>query len=86
MKHLIAVNINLEGRLIMKTLNKTLALIALASSSAAFAASDFDTLDVDGNGAISQSEAAVDAELMSIFSELDTDQNGELSKEEFSKA
>jgi len=49
----------------MNTLNKTLALIALASSSAAFAATDFDTLDVDGNGAISQSEASVDAKLMS---------------------
>jgi hypothetical protein len=36
--------------MIMKTVNKTLALIALASSSAAFAATDFDTLDVDGNG------------------------------------
>ncbi|WP_372860476.1 calmodulin, partial [Pseudoalteromonas sp.] len=47
----------------MKTLHKTFALIALASSSAAFAASDFDTLDVDGNGAISQSEASVDAKL-----------------------
>ncbi|NWL14900.1 calmodulin [Pseudoalteromonas sp. Scap03] len=70
----------------MKSINKTLALIALASSSAAFAASDFDTLDVDGNGAISQSEASVDAKLMSLFSELDTDQNDELSKEEFSKA
>ena len=70
----------------MNTLNKTLALIALASSSAAFAATDFDTLDVDGSGAISQSEASVDAELMSKFTELDTDQNGELSKEEFSKA
>ncbi|MBE0377085.1 EF-hand domain-containing protein [Pseudoalteromonas prydzensis] len=70
----------------MKTLNKALALIALASSSAAFAATDFDTLDVDGSGAISQSEASVDAELMSKFAELDTDQNGELSKEEFSKA
>ena len=70
----------------MKSINKTLALIALASSSAAFAASDFDTLDVDGNGAISQSEASVDAKLMSMFSELNTDQNGELSKEEFSKA
>ncbi|NMM42496.1 calmodulin [Pseudoalteromonas arctica] len=70
----------------MKTLNKTLALIALASSSAAFAATDFDTLDVDGNGAISQSEAAVDAKLMSQFSELDTDGNGELSKQEFAKA
>ena len=70
----------------MKQLNKALALIALASSSAAFAASDFDTLDVDGNGAISQSEASVDAALMSQFKTLDTDGNGELSKEEFSKA
>ncbi|MBH0058652.1 EF-hand domain-containing protein [Pseudoalteromonas sp. SWXJZ94C] len=70
----------------MKSINKTLALIALASSSAAFAATDFDTLDVDGNGAISQAEASVDAKLMSIFSELDTDENGELSKEEFSQA
>ena len=70
----------------MKTFQSTLVLMALASSSAAFAASDFDTLDVDGNGAISQSEASVDAKLMSMFSELDTDQNGELSKEEFSKA
>ncbi|ATG59620.1 MULTISPECIES: EF-hand domain-containing protein [Pseudoalteromonas] len=70
----------------MKRINKTLALIALASSSAAFAGSDFNTLDVDGNGAISQAEASVDAKLMSMFSELDTDQNGELSKEEFSKA
>ena len=70
----------------MKRINKTLALIALASSSAAFAGSDFNTLDVDGNGAISQAEASVDAKLMSMFSELDTDQNGELSKEEFSEA
>ncbi|UOB73586.1 MULTISPECIES: EF-hand domain-containing protein [unclassified Pseudoalteromonas] len=70
----------------MKRINKTLALIALASSSAVFAGSDFNTLDVDGNGAISQAEASVDAKLMSMFSELDTDQNGELSKEEFSKA
>ncbi|MBB1385547.1 MULTISPECIES: EF-hand domain-containing protein [Pseudoalteromonas] len=70
----------------MKTLNKALALMAIASSSAAFAATDFNTLDVDGSGTISQSEASVDAKLMSMFSELDTDQNGELSKEEFSKA
>jgi Ca2+-binding EF-hand superfamily protein len=68
----------------MNTVNKTLALIALASSSAAFAVTDFDTLDVDGNGVISQSEAAVDAELISQFNELDTDGNGELSKGEFS--
>ena len=66
----------------MKSINKTLALIALASSSAAFAATDFDTLDVDGSGTISKSEASIDAKLMSMFSELDTDQDGELSKEE----
>ncbi|MCW1720892.1 EF-hand domain-containing protein [Pseudoalteromonas sp. A3] len=70
----------------MKSINKTLALIALASSSAAFAATDFDTLDVDGSGTISKSEASIDTKLMSMFSELDTDQDGELSKEEFSEA
>jgi Ca2+-binding EF-hand superfamily protein len=70
----------------MKTVQSTLVLMALASSSAAFAATDFDTLDVDGNGAISQAEASVDAELLEQFQELDIDQNGELSKTEFSKA
>ena len=70
----------------MKSINKTLALIAIASSSAAFAATDFDTLDVDGNGAISQAEASVDAELLSKFEEPDTNQDGELSEDEFSKA
>ena len=58
---------------------------ALASSSAVFASTDFETLDVDGSGAISQAEASVDADLMALFPELDTDGNGELSKEEFSE-
>ena len=72
----------------MNTLNKALVLVALTSSSASFAfeALDFDTLDVDENGAISQVEAAEDAELLNRFAERDTDQNGELSKEEYSKA
>ncbi|MBH0058237.1 calmodulin [Pseudoalteromonas sp. SWXJZ94C] len=70
----------------MKTFQSTLVLMALASSSAAFAATDFNTLDVDGNGAISQAEVSVDAELMSQFTDLDTDQNGELSEDEFSQA
>ena len=70
----------------MNTLNKTLALIALASSSAAFAGTDFDSLDVDGSGALSQQEASMGGITSATFVELDADQNGELSKEEFSKA
>ncbi|WP_166376737.1 calmodulin [Pseudoalteromonas sp. Z9A4] len=70
----------------MKTFQSTLVLMALASSSAAFAATDFDTLDVDGNGAISLAEASVDAKLLGQFEELDTNQDGELSEDEFSKA
>ncbi|MCQ8880077.1 EF-hand domain-containing protein [Pseudoalteromonas shioyasakiensis] len=69
----------------MKHINTTLAIIALATSSAAFAAVSFDTFDTDGDGVISQKEASVNAQLVEIFSALDTDQNGELSKEEFSK-
>ncbi|TMP55964.1 calmodulin, partial [Pseudoalteromonas sp. S1610] len=42
----------------MTTFKSTLVLMALASSSVAFAATEFDTLDVDGNGAISQAEAS----------------------------
>ncbi|MGO2076772.1 MAG: EF-hand domain-containing protein [Pseudoalteromonas sp.] len=69
----------------MKTLNKTLALVALVSSSAAFAAVDFASFDADGDGVISQSEAQVNQQLVQIFDDLDVDGNGELSKEEFSK-
>ncbi|GAA65317.1 calmodulin-like protein [Pseudoalteromonas sp. BSi20311] len=68
----------------MKKLQSTLVLMALASSSAVFASTDFETLDVDGSGTISQAEASVAAELMEQFAELDGDGNGELSKDEFS--
>jgi|GEM_PF-246831 len=68
----------------MKHLSKAFALIAIASSTTAFAASDFDSFDIDGSGTISPSEAAVDTDLMAEFIELDTDGSGELSKEEFS--
>ncbi|WP_166111136.1 EF-hand domain-containing protein [Pseudoalteromonas sp. Z9A5] len=67
----------------MKTLHKTLALIALASSSAAFAAVDFDSFDTDGDGVISQAEAQTNKQLAQLFDDLDLDGNGELSKEEF---
>ncbi|MBH0058236.1 calmodulin [Pseudoalteromonas sp. SWXJZ94C] len=69
----------------MKTLQSTLVLMALASSSAVFASTDFDTLDVDGSGTISQAEASVDADLLALFPELDVDGDDELSKEEFSE-
>lgn len=70
----------------MNTLNKTLALIALASSSAAFAAVDFNELDIDGSGTLSQQEASMGGITSATFSELDTDGNGELSKQEFDNA
>ncbi|CAM3094566.1 EF-hand domain-containing protein [Pseudoalteromonas sp. Hal273] len=69
----------------MKTLNTTLAVIVLASSSAAYAAVDFASFDADGDGAISMEEAKVNPQLVKIFDDLDTDGNGEISKEEFSK-
>lgn len=71
---------------IMKKAQSTLVLMALASSSAAFAVTDFDTLDKDGSGTLSPLEASADAELMSQFTKLDTDKNNELSKSEFDEA
>ncbi|KPZ57899.1 EF-hand domain-containing protein [Pseudoalteromonas sp. P1-25] len=69
----------------MKTVNKTLALVALLSSSAAFAAVDFNSFDADSDGVISKSEAQANAQLIELFDKLDTDGNGELSQQEFSK-
>ena len=71
----------------MKTLNLSVAALALVGATSAMAmGSDFDTLDADGNGAISVEEASVDAKIAEQFTTLDVDGNGELSKEEFSKA
>ena len=67
----------------MKTFNTTLAVIVLASSSAAYAAVDFASFDADGDGAITMEEAKVNPQLVKIFDDLDTDGNGEISKEEF---
>ncbi|CAM4381070.1 EF-hand domain-containing protein [Pseudoalteromonas ostreae] len=69
----------------MKHINTALAIFALAASSTAFAAVNFDTFDTNGDGVISQQEASVNAQLVEIFADLDTDQNGELSKEEFAR-
>lgn len=67
----------------MKQINTLIAMGLLAASSAAFAASDFDNLDVDGNGTISKEEATADAVVLTQFDTLDVNKDGELTKEEF---
>lgn len=66
-------------------MKKFIALLALASSSAAFAAVDFNSFDANGDGVISKTEAQANAQLARLFDKLDTDKNGELSQLEFSK-
>jgi len=66
-------------------MKKFIALLALASSSAAFAAVDFNSFDANGDGIISKTEAQANAQLARLFDKLDTDKNGELSQQEFSK-
>ena len=72
----------------MNSFSKAIALIAITCSSSVFAfeALDFNTLDVNDDGAISLVEAKEDAELFNQFAQRDADQNGELSKEEYSRA
>jgi undecaprenyl phosphate N,N'-diacetylbacillosamine 1-phosphate transferase len=59
-------------------MKKFIALLALASSSAAFAAVDFNSFDANGDGIISKTEAQANAQLARLFDKLDTDKNGEL--------
>ncbi|MCF7502123.1 MULTISPECIES: EF-hand domain-containing protein [Pseudoalteromonas] len=70
----------------MKQINTTLAILALATSSAAFAQGvSFSTFDTNSDGVISKEEASANVQLEKLFPELDTDGNGELSKEEFAQ-
>ncbi|MCC9662625.1 EF-hand domain-containing protein [Pseudoalteromonas sp. MB41] len=70
----------------MKHINTTLAILALATSSATFAQGvSFSTFDTNGDGVISKEEASVNMQLEKLFPELDSDGNGELSKEEFAQ-
>lgn len=68
----------------MKNLTTMLSVAVMLVSIHAYAGSDFDKYDLDGNGVISNSEAQSNSSLAEQFKKLDADGNGELSKEEFS--
>ncbi len=59
------------------------ALLALASSGAYAALPSFESLDRDGDGAISQEEAAASDELMTGFDKADVDKDGKLTPAEY---
>ncbi|GAB3028398.1 EF-hand domain-containing protein [Bowmanella dokdonensis] len=61
-------------------------VLFLVPAMGAFAAGDlFSTLDKDGNGSLSATEAAAESRLSANFDKYDTDGNGEISRSEFSK-
>jgi Ca2+-binding EF-hand superfamily protein len=62
-----------------------LAALAATSALAADAKPSFESLDKNGDGKISLSEASSDDALFVAFKSLDTNKDGELTREEFSK-
>ena len=60
------------------------ALVAMGAS-AADAKPTFESLDKNGDGKISLSEASNDDALFVAFKSLDTNKDGELTREEFAK-
>ncbi|QTH73516.1 hypothetical protein [Pseudoalteromonas xiamenensis] len=68
----------------MKISNMAVFAAALMASAAATASeANFSSLDKDGNGLISTSEASQLPMLAEEFKNLDTDQDGQLSESEF---
>lgn len=80
---------------------KITALAALLGSGAAFAQvpppeqvepqksismPEFRTLDINGDGRVSEQEAQANATVWEKFAELDSDKNGSLSTDEYAKA
>ncbi len=64
-------------------------LLIISTFSAMFAAqamtADFKDYDLDQDGFISKSEAALSESLASIFDKLDSDGDGKLSEQEFNQ-
>ncbi|WP_462153203.1 hypothetical protein [Pseudoalteromonas xiamenensis] len=68
----------------MKISNIAVLAVALMASAAATAASvDFQSVDTDGNGVISASEAGQIPMTAEEFKTLDRDQDGQLTESEF---
>ncbi|WP_462163295.1 EF-hand domain-containing protein [Pseudoalteromonas xiamenensis] len=68
----------------MKISNMAVLAAALMASAAATASeANFSSLDKDGNGLISTSEASQLPMLAEEFKNLDTDQDGQLTESEF---
>ncbi|MDO6446645.1 EF-hand domain-containing protein [Colwellia sp. 1_MG-2023] len=67
----------------MKNLTTMLSVVVMLVSINAYAGSDFEKYDLDGNGVISESEAQSNSALAEQFKKLDANGDGELSKEEF---
>lgn len=70
-----------------KHITTSLAIFALVAGSGALQAADsstFKTLDSDGNGYISATEATANHDLSARWEELDKDKNNQLDQSEFS--
>ncbi|MGC0120162.1 EF-hand domain-containing protein [Pseudoalteromonas piscicida] len=59
------------------------AAVMTLASVGAHANTDFDKLDMNGDGYISIEEAKADEGLLAQFNEIDADQDGQLSQAEF---
>jgi hypothetical protein len=60
------------------------ASIAFSAPSGGVQAPPFETLDVDADDVIADSEASAHEQLTTVFAELDLDASGTLSREEYS--
>lgn len=59
------------------------AVLAIAAGSALAALPEFESLDANADGFISQEEAVMDQDLMTAFAKADSDKDGKLSPEEY---
>ena len=73
------------SRMTPPALLASLGLLAATAAPAADAKPSFESLDKNGDGKISLTEASNDDALFVAFKSLDTNKDGELTREEFAK-